>query len=1443
LKKARNLMKKIRWLAFFAGLLILGLLAGERQQAAAQTQPPASVDPAPAVQQATDSLPIVRVVLNEVMPKSSPSEAAWVELHVLDVTPKIFLPAINGRPATAAAVSQPVLAAPQAVLQTTLDLSSWQVTNQSGGSYSLPGTLVAVPTGTFILIHFDGAGAGQNDLDPADKLIELHTPAGLEDIFPDEAGQVGLYRSGPQSAESIADYLAWGGFDEAAAAHALQAGVWGRGQAASFENGFGDISEADLLEAGESLGRFPGAIGNGVTQWANYPDGYTTPGQSNPVPPVLFTTPQSGAQIPSNGASLSWRMSLGADGYQFQFDDAPDFSDPIIDDITEDTFFELPDGLADGEYFWRIKPIYRGYFGQWSQVINVHLLDILDFVWFNQKVLDIDRVRQNKDSRMLGLDGAPEGDPTTDLPENAWDAPAPCTEPPCADTTKYTHGSMYCVRASIRMMASFYNGSLTMDRISYYILEEWSGNTRPGANDGIPDNDLGYARGMYYPDEEDEGISWALNSTIVTPGGKPTFQQIKDFINADRPIMFRNPGHMMVINGYQETLAGEQFIHVLDPDQPPNFERWQAYDTQTIDGYWPGPTSGTAKSDEAGVSTDSDGDGIVDFDEVVRFNLDPLNDDSDNDWVPDKRDMREYVFDALGNYSKRTSDFDLDGLRKEVDPDNDNDGSPDGCEDNNYNGIFQGAMGETDNFNAGSSQACQLVFDILYPLKLVPVNAGDPTDPRKILVQVSTAAPAGWSLELSPDDFSVVIGGSESAVLAVYPSADTRYLVVAPPIFPVPDFYDLTVSLAGTGTDTEEDAVFFLPANPRDQVVILDRSGSMLTDDKIGAAKNAASAFIDFLEDGDAVGVASFASSASEDFALTAITNAGVRTNAINTVDSLAASGLTALGQGAQTGYDMLLADGDPAHDWSMVLLSDGWENVLPFWSTVGPGITEAVVHTVALGEDADKGLLQSIAGAKHGEFFYVNVDPPPVAALLLDDGVRAPAEISQLVLPTTLPNRLADVYLAIGELTQGLQRLLEGRGPAESGSIIYNFTLVEPIPELVFTLNWDTPQGQLEMLINDPSGAPVTPDVINNSDTHSHQRVFHPATGDWQVTVRVLEPANEHYLAVSGFSPITLNAAVDLGPQGIHTGGSAHLLAVLTDVQPIKDADVVALVTGPGIVPGVPGRSPSDQSVQVILYDDGAHGDGQPDDGLYAAEVGPLLASGGYSVKVYATGTSNGGQPFTRHANTGFSVQPRAAYLYNENPDTAVEFSQLLADHNWQTDLIHLQEALGTNFNLYDLVIVGPETGSGYDFDNLEAARALSQWPVPILGLGRGGAALFSYFELNIGYGHTWFSNNNQVYPVDPVAPFWNLPYAVAAGDAPVQLYPNPLTELGVHLPAPITGVTPIGRELTDANHYPLIQEERSGRTFMLWGYNAGPPAMTEAGWQTFINLVESLR
>ena len=932
-------------------------------------------------------------VLNEVMPKPASGAHAWVEVYVGQEGQLVYLPAIQ-KPATSfdLLLPSPTPAAPiqRTAAAAALDLSLWQITNETGQAYTIPDEIPPVPKGVFVLVYFDGAGPAGNDYDFSDGKIILHTPPGLLDIFSDASGQAALRQPG----SALADFVAWGGYSPAAGADAVTAGLWGLGEAVTLENGFGDISDADITEPNESLGRFPGANAAGALNWANYPPASLTPGAANPIQPVLYVTPESGAKVDSATLSLSRRQSSGATQYRFQLDNNADFSSPLIDQLTANTFFKPSPALAVGVYYWHISPLRSGQPGGWTagfsiEVVNLALPDPagpasrLDIVT-SEVVLGIARVAQNKDTRLLGLDGAPEGDPTTDLDENAWDAAAPCTVPPCVDSTKYMHGNMYCVRASIRMVASFYHTSpadkLSMDRISYYFLHEWTGNTRPGSNDTSPDNDLGYNRGMYYPDEEDEAFSWALNFTYTTPGGKPSFATVKAAIDANQPVMFRRPGHMMVIDGYRETAGGAQFLHVLDPDQPPDFERWQDYTTQSIDGYWLGPAggpgSGVARTDESSMWLDTDGDGIMNFDEVLRFDLDPFDADSDGDWVPDKKDMREYVFDNAGAYSIRSSDTDSDGLRKELDPDNDGDGSPDSCEDTNRNGKYESILGETDNFNNGSEKACVPIFDLLYPREAAPVNAGSHTGPQKILAQVSTAVPAGWELALTAADFSVTIGDDPADVLAVYPSADTTFLVVNPPTQASADTYNMVVRL-GLAMDKEYDAVLYDAKAPNDEVIVLDRSGSMLDSDKIGAAKNAASAFVDFLSDYDWVGVTSFATSASTDYTLHEITDASIRTAAIDEINDLVATGTTALGQGMQQGQGLLETAAHYGHDWTLVLLSDGSENVPPYWATVAPDIVKSTVHSVALGSDADTFLLEKIALSKYGAYFYVDVDPP----------------------------------------------------------------------------------------------------------------------------------------------------------------------------------------------------------------------------------------------------------------------------------------------------------------------------------------------------------------------------------------------------------------------------------------------------------------------------------
>lgn len=706
-------MNARRWLIVCEAVLLGFLLIGSSIEAETADFHPDSIAASLLVQ---DQAQAPLVVINEVMPKAEAGKPEWVELAFVAAGPEhvLYLPILfkefaPGGGAISAGLSG--VAQVSSGESTSVDLSGYEITDEDGNLYALPQELPPVPPGAFVLIYF---GEGTNDYDLSDDQAVLYTGSQLADVFEDAGDQVVLYSSGDHNAETITDLVAWGIAPEADATNAAAAGIWQPDWFASFASGFGDTSDEDLLAPNESLGHYPGSSGAvGPQAFAVYQVDQLTPGEANPVPMPSFYTPENGAIVETKGFSVSWAPVPGAVGYRFQLDEDQAFGSPLYDVTMAESHFMPPTPLAAGTYYWRMKAIgSRGAEGPWLGPVEIGIVVFDTQAGLQaQVVLGITPVRQNKDSRLICLVGDPEGDPTTNTPENAWDAAAPCTVPPCANTTKYQHGRMYCVVASIRMMASHYGGNLSMDRIAYHIAQEWTGNTRPGTNDDNPNNDIAHNKGWYYHDEEDEGISWALGTTIVATGGKPSFSNIKSWINAGRPIMFRNPGHMMVMDGYREQ-GGHEYIHVLDPDQPPDCWRWQDYSTQTIDGHWPGPVSApSVRSDEASVSTDSDGDGIMDFDELYRFSTLRTQADTDGDKVPDKKDMREYVFDAAGAFSYRSEDWDGDKLRKEVDPDNDNDGSLDGCEDSDHDGIYEAAAGETNNFDNTSTKQCSLGYD------------------------------------------------------------------------------------------------------------------------------------------------------------------------------------------------------------------------------------------------------------------------------------------------------------------------------------------------------------------------------------------------------------------------------------------------------------------------------------------------------------------------------------------------------------------------------------------------------------------------------------------------------------------------------------------------------------------------------------------------------------
>ncbi|MCK4654628.1 MAG: PKD domain-containing protein [Candidatus Cloacimonetes bacterium] len=267
------------------------------------------------------------------------------------------------------------------------------------------------------------------------------------------------------------------------------------------------------------------------------------------------------------------------------------------------------------------------------------------------------------------------------------------------------HGEKYDTFACISMIATYYNSgtNLSQDRIAYYTQEE-----KAGAGDGEPEGDLGHNTALSYPNDITDALAWSLNVAVGDLSfstSAPTFNMIKSFIDAGYPIMARKydagtgDSQMQLVYGYQEIVV-TKFVYILDPIAGDlgmvEYNQWSG-ETQ---GVWICPASAAPRADEAGIWTDTDGDELVDFDEQVRFGTNINNVDSDGDGVNDLNDIREYVFNADDLYCKRTADYDNDSIRKEMDTDNDGDNFNDGQEDKNFNGKYEPALTETNNFDA-----------------------------------------------------------------------------------------------------------------------------------------------------------------------------------------------------------------------------------------------------------------------------------------------------------------------------------------------------------------------------------------------------------------------------------------------------------------------------------------------------------------------------------------------------------------------------------------------------------------------------------------------------------------------------------------------------------------------------------------------------------------------
>jgi hypothetical protein len=229
---------------------------------------------------------------------------------------------------------------------------------------------------------------------------------------------------------------------------------------------------------------------------------------------------------------------------------------------------------------------------------------------------------QHKDTELVCISGCPQ------TGAHAWDNDHGSKG--CA------HESAYCSQASIAVLTDYFGGNVSQDRLSYEV--------RQGLSKELCHNQV------MLEFESEAALKWALNDATITVDDTPTFAEIKSYICDGRPMVAEHYTglfyHDVVIDGCH-TADGNDYIHVLDPHYGTESDKvWGEYSISCI--HVP-PAGATGGSDESQVSSDTDGDGLMDFDEINRFSGAPYNfswqdDDSNDDGKNDKEELADMVF-------------------------------------------------------------------------------------------------------------------------------------------------------------------------------------------------------------------------------------------------------------------------------------------------------------------------------------------------------------------------------------------------------------------------------------------------------------------------------------------------------------------------------------------------------------------------------------------------------------------------------------------------------------------------------------------------------------------------------------------------------------------------------------------------------------------------------